>query len=192
MAGPHAVVSSLRRPAREAGFTLLEVLVAVAIFALGSVAVLAIRSNSFKEAAAADTMNLARFLLQRKMEEVLLEPDRYKDGDEGTFDEPEFARFTWGVEIEEITLIGGSDEDGYGDGTSSGRSGRAEEETKRADLSGSGRNEGDDGAFGGEEPTEVIVYQFTVYIWVITAKGEKHYSASTYLPSDRVADEELF
>jgi prepilin-type N-terminal cleavage/methylation domain-containing protein len=171
------------RPA-ERGFTLLEVLVAVAIFALGSVAVLAARSNSFKEAAAAENMNRCRYLLQRQMEAILLEPDRYQDGEEGGFEEEEFARYGWGVDIEEVILIGG-DEEGYTDEDDGGRS---EERTRRVDIPG---GPGDDEAAEGDLE-EVTVFRVTVYVYYPTAQGLKHISATTYLPSDRVAEDSLF
>ncbi len=172
----------------ERGFTLLEVLVAVAIFALGSVTVLGIRTNAYREARAAQDFNVARYLLQQQMEAVLLEPREYKDGDEGGFeDEPDEIqrRYYWALEMEEIFLIGGEDED-EDDGLRDRASRRAGEDPPSAD-SGSGLS-GED-----EEQQEVIVYRVTVFVhYPGTGGAIKQLSATTYIPGDAVEDEELF
>lgn len=183
---------SSRTQPKTRGFTLLEVMVAIAIFALGSVSVLAIRTNSYREARAARDYNTARYLLQVQMEEVLLEPKEFEDGDEGEFedieDEAVRARYTWRVELEEINLLGGEDDEEEEIVERASRRRNDDED----DSEGGGL--GDDGGFGGEdEEEEIRVWRVQVSILYPGRRGEvSELSATTYLPGEAIEDEGFF
>ncbi len=172
---------------KRGGFTLLEVLVAVAVFALGAVSVLAVRSNSFREARAARDFNVSRYLLQQQIEHIMLFPEDYEDGDEGSFEDEEdpqiIDRYTWRVEIEEIDLIGGGDDDEEDEGF-----------TRRATRSDRDDQEDGGGGFGGDgEETEIQVWRVTLYIEYPARNGElTHVSATTYLPGETWESDDLF
>ncbi|MBI1850684.1 MAG: prepilin-type N-terminal cleavage/methylation domain-containing protein [Planctomycetes bacterium] len=94
-----------------AGFTLLEVLLAVAIFASATISVALITSNATNEADLTEKLGKADMLLREKMSNVLFARDRYDDGDSGTYDDPAFAGFAWTVHIDDVPFLGGPDDD---------------------------------------------------------------------------------
>jgi prepilin-type N-terminal cleavage/methylation domain-containing protein len=96
---------------RSAGFTLLEVLLAVAIFAMGLLATSLVGANALDEADLTEKLLKADFLLRERMEDVVLGRSLHHDGDGGSFDDPALQGFSWRVSIEDIPFLGVSPED---------------------------------------------------------------------------------
>jgi general secretion pathway protein I len=87
--------SEVRTPIAS-GFTLLEVMVAVAIMAMVLVTLLGLRNNSIQDVGRAERITTATMLAKRKMVDATLNgKPRLPAEDEGTFTEDEFADYTW-------------------------------------------------------------------------------------------------
>ena len=76
-----------RRRAARAGFTLLEVVVALAIFAAGILAVLDLFSGSLRLSEGARDVSAAQVYASQRMEEALLAPNPVPGVERGTFGE---------------------------------------------------------------------------------------------------------
>lgn len=91
------------------GFTLLEVMAAVAILALTLVVLLSIITNNMRATAHAQMVTTATFLARGKMvsmEDVIIETgfQDLNEDDEGTFEEDGFPAFNWASSVEKIQL----------------------------------------------------------------------------------------
>jgi general secretion pathway protein I len=73
-----------RRP--EGGFTLLEVIVAITLFAVGIVLVFQLFSGALRLSAEARTASEATIYARQRMEEALLAPNPVEGTERGTFD----------------------------------------------------------------------------------------------------------
>lgn len=73
------------------GFTLLEVVVALAIFAAGILVLLELFSGSLRLSAAASDLSSAQVYASQRMEEALLAPDPVEGVERGIFGE----RYRW-------------------------------------------------------------------------------------------------
>lgn len=98
-----------RRARREQGFTLLEVMAAVAILALTLVVLLSVVSNNMRTTAHARMLTTATFLARGRivsLEDGLIEKgfQDLDETDDGTFAEQGFPEFTWTTAIEKIQL----------------------------------------------------------------------------------------
>lgn len=98
-----------RRAGRRRGFTLLEVIVSLAVMGVGLVAVLEAFSAGLRLSLQDEFLTTATFLAAGKMEEVMKETYITPGTDEGDFGD-EFPDFTWTVEIadsriEELELV---------------------------------------------------------------------------------------
>ncbi|HEX2659179.1 MAG TPA: prepilin-type N-terminal cleavage/methylation domain-containing protein [Polyangia bacterium] len=97
-----------KRP-RDAGFTLLEVMAALAILALTLVTLLSVITNNVRATARAQALTTATFLARGKivsLEDGLIEKG-FQDLDEndaGTFVDDGFPDFGWSTAIEKIQL----------------------------------------------------------------------------------------
>jgi len=95
--------------ASDAGFTLLEVMAALAILALTLVTLLSVITNNVRATARAQSLTTATFLARGKivsLEDGLIEKG-FQDLDEtdaGTFAEEGFRDFGWSTAIEKIQL----------------------------------------------------------------------------------------
>lgn len=76
-----------RRRTARAGFTLLEVVVALAIFAAGILAVLELFSGSLRLSEGARDVSAAQIYASQRMEEALLAPNPVPGVERGTFGE---------------------------------------------------------------------------------------------------------
>jgi len=88
---------------KNAGFTLMEVLVAVAVLAIALVAVFQMQSQSVSMATDSRFMTTAALLAQSKMAEIesgALSADRAQTGDFGS----DYPQYTWQVEISDTQL----------------------------------------------------------------------------------------
>lgn len=99
------------RPARQndRGFTLLEVMAAVAILALTLVVLLSVITNNMRATAHARMLTTATFLARGKivsLEDGLIEKgfQDLDEADEGTFADDGFRDFSWTTAIEKIQL----------------------------------------------------------------------------------------
>jgi prepilin-type N-terminal cleavage/methylation domain-containing protein len=95
--------------AGSGGFTLLEVMAAVAILALTLVVLLNIITNNMRATAHAQMVTTATFLARGKMvsmEDVIIEVgfQDLDEEDEGTFEEEGFPAFNWASSVEKIQL----------------------------------------------------------------------------------------
>jgi prepilin-type N-terminal cleavage/methylation domain-containing protein len=107
-------VAILRR--RESGFTLLELVAALALFAFIIIEILADREDSIELSADARVMQTVRYLAAAKMDEIVNFPDEYEDSQSGAFDEmdeeapyQDFSPYTWDLEVERILVVGSGD-----------------------------------------------------------------------------------
>ena len=88
--------------ARAAGFTLLEVLVAVAIVAIALVTFMGLHLHSLDDTVRAQDLTTAVLLAQGKMATMGEFPDTGEA--EGKFEDPELERFRWATAVTEHTL----------------------------------------------------------------------------------------
>ncbi len=79
----------------ETGFTLLEVMVAVAILSLVLVTLLGLKNRSVEDVILAERMTTATLLAKRLMVETLSVQPLAPAEDEGEFEEEEFKEFAW-------------------------------------------------------------------------------------------------
>lgn len=96
---------------KSRGFTLLEILVAVAIFAISMVALMSISGNTLVVSGRAERITIATMLARQKMTDIEIElgkamkknefPD--EKSEEGEFDEP-FEDYSWAMEIRRVEL----------------------------------------------------------------------------------------
>lgn len=75
------------RKVSAAGFTLLEVIVAMALFAAGIVAVTRLFSGALRLSAGSRDASAAAIYARQRMEEALLSPDPAEGTEQGTFGE---------------------------------------------------------------------------------------------------------
>ncbi|MCI5134862.1 MAG: type II secretion system protein GspI [Candidatus Electrothrix sp. AW2] len=83
------------------GFTLLEVMIAVAIIAMTFVSMLASQSQSLSIAEISRFETMAAMLAQQKMTELQLEEFDELGNDSGSFAD-EFANYSWQTEVREL------------------------------------------------------------------------------------------
>jgi len=84
---------------RNRGFTLLEVLCAIAIFSVAITTLLVARNRSIESAIEAQSIRTARFFLITKLEEIRAGLREIKGGDNGYFED--FPGYTWEASVEE-------------------------------------------------------------------------------------------
>ena len=99
------------RRARVSGFTLLEVMVAVAILAVSLTVLLTFTGNTMIKSGRAEKLTIVSMLARQKMTEIEIDlekakkkrefPDERSEG--GSFDEP-FEDFKWRMEIRRVEL----------------------------------------------------------------------------------------
>ncbi|HTP05432.1 MAG TPA: prepilin-type N-terminal cleavage/methylation domain-containing protein [Nitrospirota bacterium] len=77
------------------GFTLLEVMVAVAILAMVLVTLMGVKNGSTRDVMLADHITTATLLAKRMMTQTLLTGTLGPSEDEGEFPEDEFKDYTW-------------------------------------------------------------------------------------------------
>jgi general secretion pathway protein I len=93
----------------EAGFTLLEVMVAVAIMSMVLVTLLGLKNRTMQDVALADHITTATMLAKRKMVDTISIGTRPTPPveDDGDFtDEENFKDYTWKRSISKIPLYG--------------------------------------------------------------------------------------
>ena len=87
------------------GFTLLEVMVAVAILGMVLVTLLGVKNRSMQDVMLADHITTATLLAKRKMNENLVTAGTrtvMENEDEGEFPEEEFKEYTWKESISQL------------------------------------------------------------------------------------------
>jgi prepilin-type N-terminal cleavage/methylation domain-containing protein len=84
---------------RNDGFTLLEVLCAIAIFSVAITSLLVARNRSIESAIEAQSIRTARFFLITKLEEIRAGLREIKGSDSGYFED--FPGYTWEASLEE-------------------------------------------------------------------------------------------
>ncbi|MCU0727784.1 MAG: prepilin-type N-terminal cleavage/methylation domain-containing protein [Planctomycetes bacterium] len=105
-----------RRPrSAAAGFTLLELVAAISLFALIIVYVLADREDSIRMSADARLIQTVQYLAAAKIDEIRHDPDAYGESEGGDFEDLEndwqkFTDFSWELETERVVVIGKSDD----------------------------------------------------------------------------------
>jgi general secretion pathway protein I len=91
-----------RTDPNAAGFTLLEVMIAVAVIAIAVVTLLGAQAQSVSIASGAKFDAMASLLAQWKMSDLMLQDFDQLAGDEGTFGE-DYPHFVWKLKVEELT-----------------------------------------------------------------------------------------
>jgi general secretion pathway protein I len=86
---------------RCGGFTLLEVLVSVAILGTTMVAVLQLHGSTVALAAKAESMATAARLAKNRMIDLTKDGVPPVEANEGTYEEPELEGFSWAERVEE-------------------------------------------------------------------------------------------
>ncbi len=87
------------------GFTLLEVMVAVAILGMVLVSLIGLQNRGMEDVALADRITTATLLAKRKMNENLVTVGTrtvFQQEDEGDFPEEEFKEYTWKQSISQL------------------------------------------------------------------------------------------
>lgn len=115
MTAPRAPGPAPRREGRS-GFTLLEVMAALAILGLTLVVLLSIVTSNVRATAHSRMITSATFLARGKMisiEDKVIEKgfQDLDEEDEGTFDEEGFPQFRWTSDVEKIDLPTGALQD---------------------------------------------------------------------------------
>lgn len=91
----------LRASAKNAGFTLLEVMIAVAVIALAVVTLLGAQSHSVSLASSARFDTMASLLAQWKMADLMVgDADRLAD-DSGNFG-ADYPQFSWNLKVSDL------------------------------------------------------------------------------------------
>ena len=96
--------SAIRNPQLR-GFTLLEVMVAVAILGMVLVTLLGVKNRSMQDVMIADHITTATLLAKRKMNESLVTAGTrtvMEKEDEGEFPEEEYKEYTWKQSISQL------------------------------------------------------------------------------------------
>jgi general secretion pathway protein I len=96
--------SAIRNP-QSKGFTLLEVMVAVAILGMVLVTLLGVKNRSMQDVMIADHITTATLLAKRKMNESLVTAGTrtaMEKEDEGEFLEEEYKDYTWKQSISQL------------------------------------------------------------------------------------------
>ena len=96
-------VSAIRN---EAGFTLLEVMVAVAILAMVLVSLLGVSNRSTEAVMLSDHITTATLLAKRVMTETLMSSPLTQTEDEGEFPEDEFKDYAWKKTVSPMQIEG--------------------------------------------------------------------------------------
>ncbi len=91
---------------RQGGFTLLEVMVAVAILAMVLVTLLGVKNRSTEDVMLADHITTATLLAKRVMTDTLASGQLKETEDQGEFEEDEFQDYTWKKTISPMQLEG--------------------------------------------------------------------------------------
>ncbi len=111
--------SDRRASGRERGLVLLEVLVALVIFATVVLAWASAADSAMEAAAAANQERTLRMLAARKLDEIRACPAGFREGGDGGFEEEvdagednPFLDYAWKVEAKEVVAAGRSDEEG--------------------------------------------------------------------------------
>jgi len=109
-AGGHGqVVASSPHPSRFTphgikGFTLLEVMVAVAILAMVLVTLLGVKNRSTENVMLADRITTATLLAKRMMTETLATVPLQEADENGEFEEDEFKDYTWQKTVSPVPI----------------------------------------------------------------------------------------
>lgn len=106
------------------GFTLLEVMIAVAILGVSLLALMNFQSQSLLAHARAQRISVATLLARQKMGEILLEIEKgipkgefpESKEEEGTFEEAKYPDYFWKLEIKKVELPTAGGEGGGGEG----------------------------------------------------------------------------
>ncbi len=88
-------IDEARHPLNPKGFTLLEVMVAVAIMAMVLITLLGLKNSSMKDVLLAKHITIATMLAKRMMVENTAAEPGLSPEDEGTFPEEEYKDYTW-------------------------------------------------------------------------------------------------
>ncbi len=94
-----------RQHLNSKGFTLLEVMVAVAIMAMVLVTLLGLKNSSMKDVALAQHITAATMLAKRTMVETTMVKPLLPAEDEGTFPEDEYKDYAWKKTIAPTPLV---------------------------------------------------------------------------------------
>jgi len=89
----------------EAGFTLLEVMVAVSIMALVLITLLGLKNRSMQDVMLAEHMTTATLLAKRLITDSIMVKPRLPLEDEGAFSEEEYKGYAWKKTISVTPLI---------------------------------------------------------------------------------------
>ncbi|MFA0732568.1 MAG: hypothetical protein LKKZDAJK_000721 [Candidatus Fervidibacter sp.] len=87
---------------RTAGFTLVELVIAFVLLAMGIVAILELVGQSALNARLARNRTQAALLAQQRMEELLSQPDLQPGVSEGDFGD-RFPQFRWRTQVEQVS-----------------------------------------------------------------------------------------
>ena len=90
---------------RNRGFTLLEVMVAVALLAVALVTLLGSQSQSVSYANSAKFETMAALLAQAKMSEILIQDAESLSSDSGVFSD-EYPGYAWEATVNDVSIEG--------------------------------------------------------------------------------------
>lgn len=162
------------------GFTLLEVMIAIAIMVIAFTSILIIQSSSLKATERARHLTIVAMLAREKMidAEHEFEGKAFNEVDEtkeGTFDAP-FSEFSWKREIKEVEFpsLGGGSFSGNGGGENS------DDDAVGGDGGGGNNSQADSIAKAVSKYISKSLREVNVTISWKAGKSLKTYSLSTY------------
>ena len=101
----------MSKNASNTGFTLLEVMIAVALIAIALTALLGSQAQSVSFANSAKFETMAALLAQSKMSEIVMEADAFSS-DSGNFGE-DYPGYAWEATVSDISMEGIDDISDY-------------------------------------------------------------------------------
>lgn len=96
-------------PLAQRGFSLLEVMIAITLFAFFITAFLTGQGYNVSDSALSEEQLILQSLCERKINELIIDPPKFNNTTDGTketktFEEKDFSGYEWTLEIKKLTI----------------------------------------------------------------------------------------